>query len=296
MSERQAISEQIHLIEASLLPAEQLILTSDETPTSKLTFEILSKDSTYSIHVLEQDHSDAKETTLNKFRFQIRSTEMNREEALGWQQWVEEVIRDHGDEAEQTGYPLSTMITEHFLPLLQSLTTQPEPNVQSKPAREGQPPKRTTYRPGHVLFSSHHLLAPSKRKNLVALSSQLGLVGFGKVGYPGIIFAEGDVDDLGEFSREVSRRTIVSNKAQSAQKLTLNRDIPVDPQVKSWQWLALRLRVLEADEKASRSDWEGRKGKWEELNKVGEAVDYLKKIDKEHLLLDVGIGSGGHKA
>jgi hypothetical protein len=74
MSERQAISEQIHLIEASLLPAEQLILTSDETPTSKLTFEILSKDSTYSIHVLEQDHSDAKETTLNKFRFQIRST------------------------------------------------------------------------------------------------------------------------------------------------------------------------------------------------------------------------------
>ncbi|KAH8090718.1 hypothetical protein HD553DRAFT_266285 [Filobasidium floriforme] len=268
MSERQAISEQIHLIEASLLPAEQLILTSDETPTSKLTFEILSKDSTYSIHVLEQDHSDAKETTLNKFRFQIRSTEMNREEALGWQQWVEEVIRDHGDEAEQTGYPLSTMIIEHFLPLLQSLTTQPEPNVQPKPAREGQPPKRTTYRPGHVLFSSHHLLAPSKRKNLVALSSQLGLVGFGKVGYPGIIFAEGDVDDLEEFSREV----------------------------KSWQWLALRLRVLEADEKASRSEWEGRKGKWEELNKVGEAVDYLKKIDKEHLLLDIGIGSGGHKA
>jgi hypothetical protein len=130
----------------------------------------------------------------------------------------------------------------------------------------------------------------------VALSSQLGLVGFGKVGYPGIIFAEGDVDDLEEFSREVSRRILVSNKAQSAQKLKLDRDISVDPQVKSWQWLALRLRVLEADEKASRSDWEGRKGKWEELNKVGEAVDYLKKIDKEHLLLDVGIGSGGHKA
>ena len=39
-----------------------------------------------------------------------------------------------------------------------------------------------------------------------------------------------------------------------------------------------------------------RKGQWEELTKVGEAVDWLKKIGKEHLLLDVGIGSGGHKA
>ena len=67
-------------------------------------------------------------------------------------------------------------------------------------------------------------------------------------------------------------------------------------QVKSWQWLALRLRVLEEDKRAKISDWEGRKGNWEELTKVGEAVDWLKRIDKEHLLLDVGIGSGGHKA
>lgn len=203
MSERAAISEQIELIRSSLLPAEQLVLTSDETPTSLLTFEILSKESTYSIHVIEQDHSNVEEPMLDKFKFQIRSTEMNRDEALGWEKWVDEIVADHGKEAEATGYPLSTMITEHFLPLLQSLAT-PEPMVDPKPDREGNQPKRTSYRPGHVLFSSHHLLAPSKRKNLVALSSQLGLVGFGKVGYPGIIFAEGDVDDLEEISKEVS--------------------------------------------------------------------------------------------
>ena len=204
MSERAAISEQIELIRSSLLPAEQLILTSDETPTSLLTFEIISKESTYSIHVVEQDHSDVDEPTLKKFRFQIRSTEMNRDEALGWEKWVDEVLADHGEEAEETGYALSTMITEHFLPLLQSLIKEPEPDVEPKPDREGKQRKRTSYRPGHILFSSHHLLAPSKRKNLVSLSSQLGLVGFGKVGYPGIIFAEGDVDDLEEFSKEVS--------------------------------------------------------------------------------------------
>jgi hypothetical protein len=67
-------------------------------------------------------------------------------------------------------------------------------------------------------------------------------------------------------------------------------------QVKSWQWLALRLRVLEPDPLADGSTANPHKGKWEELTKVGEAVDWLKKIGKEHLLLDVGIGSGGHKA
>jgi hypothetical protein len=203
MSASEAVREQLELIRSSLLPTEKLILSSDETPTTLLTFEIISKESTYSIHVVEQEHSDEDANTLRRFRFQIRSTEMNRDEALGWETWVEEVVRDHGKEAEQGGYPLSTLITEHFLPLLQSLTTREEPKVDAKAKGEGGATQRTNYRPGHILFSSHHLLAPSKRKNLVSLSSQLGLVGFGKVGYPGIIFAEGDVEDLEEFSREV---------------------------------------------------------------------------------------------
>jgi len=203
MSASEAVREQLELIRSSLLPTEKLILSSDETPTTLLTFEIISKESTYSIHVVEQEHSNEDANTLRRFRFQIRSTEMNRDEALGWETWVEEVVRDHGEEAEQGGYPLSTLITEHFLPLLQSLTTREEPKVDAKPKGEGDATQRRNYRPGHILFSSHHLLAPSKRKNLVSLSSQLGLVGFGKVGYPGIIFAEGDVEDLEEFSREV---------------------------------------------------------------------------------------------
>jgi len=203
MSASEAVREQLELIRSSLLPTEKLILSSDETPTTLLTFEIISKESTYSIHVVEQEHSNEDANTLRRFRFQIRSTEMNRDEALGWETWVEEVVRDHGEEAEQGGYPLSTLITEHFLPLLQSLATREEPKVDAKPKGEGDATLRTNYRPGHILFSSHHLLAPSKRKNLVSLSSQLGLVGFGKVGYPGIIFAEGDVQDLEEFSREV---------------------------------------------------------------------------------------------
>jgi hypothetical protein len=211
----EAVREQVHLIRSSLLPTEKLILSSDETPTTLLTFEILSTESTYSIHVVEQEHSNEDENTLRRFRFQIRSTEMNRDEALGWEKWVEEVIRDQGSDAEQSGYPLSTLVTEHFLPLLQSLTTREEPRVEPKSKSKSKSDvdsKRMTYRPGHILFSSHHLLAPSKRKNLVSLSSQLGLIGFGKVGYPGIIFAQGDVDDLEEFAREVCMLYVPSTR------------------------------------------------------------------------------------
>jgi hypothetical protein len=126
-------------------------------------------------------------------------------------------------------------------------------------------PSRRVYRPGHVLFTSHHLLAPSKRRDLASLASRYRLLGFGKVGHPGIIYAEGDVDDLEEFVREV----------------------------KSWQWLALRLRVLEelgdhGDQSAPRT-----KGHWDELHKMGEAIAWLSQIGRQNLLLDIGFGANG---
>jgi hypothetical protein len=149
------------------------------------------------------------------------------------------------------------MITTHFLPILQENPTKAQSDEAPKDDRRHQ----SAYQPGHLLFTSHHLLSPTKRRLLSSLSSSLHLKGFGKTGYPGIIFAQGDLADLAEFAREV----------------------------KSWQWLALRLRVLEADQ-ASKEDQRLARGKWEEVTKIGEALDWLRDVGKEYLLTDSGIG------
>jgi hypothetical protein len=154
-------------------------------------------------------------------------------------------------------YPLYYMITTHFLPILQENSC----NKQEEEVSKDSPIQRAAYQPGHLLFTSHHLLSPTKRRLLSSLSSSLHLKGFGKTGYPGIIYAQGDLADLEEFAREV----------------------------KSWQWLALKLRVLEADLSSKEQERPGR-GKWEEVTKIGEALDWLRSVGKEYLLTDSGIG------
>lgn len=105
------------------------------------------------------------------------------------------------------------------------------------------------------------------------MSSQLSLVGFAKVGHPGIIYAMGAREDLAEWVREV----------------------------KSWQWLALRVRISpepidEADVGGKGRDSGARGGKgrgeWIEMEKVGDAVEWMRRRGREKLLTDLGIGVG----
>ena len=154
-------------------------------------------------------------------------------------------------------FPYFYMISTHFLPVLQEHTMERQ---EARPAKDPTS-QQVAYQPGHLLFTSHHLLSPTKRRLLSSLSSSLHLKGFGKVGYPGIIFAQGDLIDLEEFAREV----------------------------KSWQWLALKLRVLEIDTTGRKQDRPGR-GEWEEVTKIGEALEWLKGVGKEYLLTDSGFG------
>lgn len=98
-------------------------------------------------------------------------------------------------------------------------------------------------------------------------------MGFSKVGHPGIYYAVGDKDDLEEWMREV----------------------------KSWNWLALRVRVgvepirdaeVELEGRGKESGARGGKGRgdWVELKKIGDALEWLKKRGREQMLLDIGIG------
>jgi hypothetical protein len=62
------------------------------------------------------------------------------------------------------------------------------------------------------------------------------------------------------------------------------------------QWLALRVRFIEPlPEGASQSTEEYRRGSWIEIEKVGEAVEEMRKLGRESYLLELGIGSGGGK-
>ena len=163
-------------------------------------------------------------------------------------------------------YPLYQLLTTHFLPLL--APSSPSPSPQPRTALEDDLPDR---RPHHALLTSHHLLAPSKRKDLQHLSSKLSLVGFAKTGHPGIMYAVGAKRDLEEWVQEVQ----------------------------TWQWLALRVRVTpepvgEAEEVVS----DGRKGQskgrgdWTEVTKINEALEWLKQRGRENILIDFGIGVG----
>lgn len=145
------------------------------------------------------------------------------------------------------------------------------PAEEETPTQQKPPPI-----PHHALLTSHHLLSSTKRKNFLALASQLSLTGFSKVGHPGIYYAIGEREDLEEWLREV----------------------------KSWNWLALRVRVGIEPVPGGEEELEGRgkdvgarggkgRGDWVELEKIGEALEWLRKRGREKLLLDTGIGGGG---
>jgi len=125
----------------------------------------------------------------------------------------------------------------------------------------------------HVLFTSHHLISPNKRRSLQQWSSSLSLTGFAKVGYPGIIYAEGEGSCIEEF---------VDN-------------------VKAMQWLALKVRFVEPlDTKYSPgesiSDGKGEARSWKEFQKVGEVVEEMRKLGREEYVVEMGIGSAGINA
>jgi hypothetical protein len=161
---------------------------------------------------------------------------------------------------------LYQLITTHLLSLL-APTAEPPASATAPEANCHQP---TVLH--HALLTSHHLLSSTKRKNFLALASQLSLTGFSKVGHPGIYYAIGEAEDVAVWVREV----------------------------KSWNWLALRIRVgveplPDGDElggKGKENGARGGKGRgdWVELEKISEALEWMRKRGRQDLLTDIGIG------
>ncbi|WOO77410.1 RWD domain-containing protein 2B [Vanrija pseudolonga] len=260
MAAVEALDTEVELISASILPAESL--TSTDSGAWPRIVTVTNAESQRSLHIAVTDAYPLRGAVT----IELKGNDVGRDEAAEWSAQIDAFL-DEWDEGD--GYPLYQMLTAHILPLLvpnwDALTT-----IQEQPS----PPLGPTVA-HHVLLTSHHLLSPTKRKDFISLASELSLTGFSKIGHPGIYYAIGHRDDLDEWLREV----------------------------KSWNWLALRVRlgIEPLPEEAlgggrgSESGARGGKGRgdWDELEKISEALDWLKKRGREQLLLDIGIGGGG---
>lgn len=72
------------------------------------------------------------------------------------------------------------------------------------PIPEKETPKLLTMK--RVIFWSHHLVAPSKRKQFAAWCPELQVWGLLKLGYPGFLLFEGETDDIDDMVRRVKVR------------------------------------------------------------------------------------------
>ncbi|KAF5352751.1 hypothetical protein D9756_006243 [Leucocoprinus leucothites] len=189
------------------------------------------------------------------------------------QEWWRERIKEglDGVENEDGGgapeYPLYQLLSLYLLPLLHQSIDDEIEEAASQHSQSAQPqksqPSQEIY---HVLFTSHHLVSSTKRRNLQSWSSDLKIVGFAKIGYPGVIYSQGSKDDIEEF---------VGN-------------------VKAMQWKALKVRFVEPLEDPSEPGASGGvnlRG-WNEFEKVGQVVEEMRRLGRGKYVTEMGIGGG----
>lgn len=157
-------------------------------------------------------------------------------------------------------HPLYELLTSHLLPLLHPTTKgeEEEEEEESQIAESQGPSQSKSESVYHVLFTSHHLVSPTKRRNLQRWSSEHHLDGFAKRGYPGIIYAQGSKDGVEAFAENV----------------------------KAMPWKALKTRFLEP------LDGLGDLSGWSEVDKVGQVVEVMRKMGRGRYVTEMGIGGG----
>ncbi|KAI0081110.1 hypothetical protein K474DRAFT_1614167 [Panus rudis PR-1116 ss-1] len=198
----------------------------------------------------------------------VRGDTITRQEQEHWRNVIAECATELTDSER---YPLYELISTYLLPRLhEENEAQKEDEVNTSPSQRFSSDTRPSQR-YHALLTSHHLISPTKRRNMQHWTSQLGLRGFAKVGYPGVIYCEGDQPQVEEF---------VGN-------------------VKAMQWLALKVRFVEplSEElqKIAQSDDRGGKSRWVEFEKVGEVVEEMRRLGRDSYIVEMGIGSAGTK-
>ncbi|BEJ13775.1 hypothetical protein CspHIS471_0309490 [Cutaneotrichosporon sp. HIS471] len=186
---------ELELIAASLMPSEGL--TAD-TGIPRIII-IANAASQRTLHIEAREHYPACDSVT----IELKGNDIGRDAAVEQNADIAAIQAANWGEDD---YPLYQLLTAHLLTLLSAPVRE-----ETVPAEENKLPIPSI--PHHTLLTSHHLLSNTKRKNFLALASQLSLTGFSKVGHPGVYYAIGEREDLEEWTREV----------------------------RSWNWLALRL-------------------------------------------------------
>ncbi|KAL0069447.1 hypothetical protein AAF712_003473 [Marasmius tenuissimus] len=272
--------EELQLISCSLLPGEQFAFSEHceswaksleiyaETPEQvdlrstlpTACFQVSLHDwkSVWFEVELPREYPENEARPIVTVRLQGET--LSRADQERWKETVEEKLEEVLAEHRDSGYPVYELLSSHLIPLLHENAEKP---TESPLENHGLAHSSTSTK-YHALFTSHHLISPTKRRNLQQWSSSLSLSGFAKVGYPGVIYAQGMKDDVEEFAENV----------------------------KAMQWLALKLRFLEpVQEEETGGEASGQR--WAEFQKVGEVMDEMRRIGREKYVVEMGIGSAG---
>ncbi|GLB43703.1 putative protein of unknown function (DUF1115) [Lyophyllum shimeji] len=269
--------EELQLIRCSLLPDEVLLflddhdtwtnlvaaqtdaatISRDQRPTSAARVQVKVDAAKISFVVgipLNYSGNIAEAAPM----FTVKGDEISRLEHDRWQRVIEESLKEIGD----TEYPIYQLLSSHLLPLVHEAL---ELRGFQDPVG---PTDATPVSPCpicHALLTSHHLISPNKRRSLQNWSASLSISGFAKVGYPGVIYAQGQKENVEEF---------VAN-------------------IKAMQWLALKVRFVEELPDGETTIEEERR--WKEFQKVGEVVEEMRRLGREQFIVEMGIGSAGTK-
>ncbi|KAJ7729096.1 hypothetical protein DFH07DRAFT_218489 [Mycena maculata] len=255
--------EELQLIQSTLLPTEVLTFLDEEGPVWAQLLqeygegELSSQDIPSAAPHIRVRPDDSKiwfesQSTSHDgpaLPVSVKGENVTRSEQERWQS----VIRDTMDEIGTSDFPVYQLLCLHLLPLLHN---EPPPAEEPAPG----PIDDASGARFLALFTSHHLMSPKKRRALQQWSGALGVTGFAKTGYPGVIYLQG--------------------ARHSAEEFVAN--------VRAMQWLALRLRFLEPlPGGGGRAQAQG----WTEFEKVGEAVEAMRRLGLEDWIVEMGVGS-----
>lgn len=127
------------------------------------------------------------------------------------QEALAERIKQYDSQAQlqDEQYPVTFVYTA----LKEYIDDLPEDNtsIVEGVASDKTPTPRKPIRTKCILFWAHHLLATSKRKDIHKFSLELHLWSLAKIGYPGVIVAQGLADDVDEFLRRIKVSAVQSS-------------------------------------------------------------------------------------
>ncbi|EPQ26159.1 uncharacterized protein PFL1_06367 [Pseudozyma flocculosa PF-1] len=149
------------------------------------------------------------------------------------------------------------------------------------------------------IFWSHHLIAPSKRKDFTSLCSELDVWGLVKIGYPGYLIFEGPIEGVEEMERRVKGMQWHALTLRSTHTFLFPSPSPSLPGASDGTRGEVRREAIRtsplsrghaANHNAGKDAQEKVRTGYEEVESVGEIVQRLRCIDMDEAEIVQSLG------